>query len=1769
MPPEQGGPVSRRPNFVAPDGERSSLPAWTRYVLIGLLVAGVAAGAYVLLPRGEKATPSEFTLLPRMQDSSGIMPETTFTLTSTVDLDASAVKKSLSTEPSVELSVDKKDTGTFVIKPKEPLAGDTVLAVKIDQGPIANRTFSWAYQVKAPFQVISTFPGDKGTGVPLNSTIEIELNREGVVDPMNAISITPNIRVRAEVHRNRIVLIPLQSLAEKTIYTVVVKQGLAVSGSIDTLAEQKTFMFETGQQNNTGGYSNFYFDKTFWEFKPGNEPSFSANVYNVPTTNLPSTVYRFNSVDDFINAYRGTTAPDRAWSQFGRVHAYSGGGQKVFQGSLSVQEQQGVKFFSVPQKFDRGYYLLQMTVGSRKIDTWFQMTSLASYIAISPEKTLVSLRNLDGGAPVSGVTVALEGNSGLTDQNGVAMLPTPKEAIEDNTKGYPYADLPGLFAIARSSQGAVAIPFESRYGGFYKLTPSDKWWDYISVDKTMYAPTDTIQFWGLVKQRVGDDIRGSELKIQLTEPYWWGVSEKRAVYGEATAVVSDFNTVTGAITYKGLRPGLYQLSVRRGNEVIVSQNISVSSYIKPAYKLIVEPSSNAVFDNERISYHVKAQFYDGTPVAKLGITYESYNVATGGSGTVTLNAQGEGDFAIVARQASAYRYYPYYLSTTVRPTLAEEGEIATTTSVLVFGSAVRISLDQHMQENTTTVSGDVRRVVLEKVKRGASYWSQDSFLGDPVGGASVTVEKTEVFYDKQEIGKGYDPINKTTYPIYQYSTRKVPAGTDVLTADGKGAFTYSLQVDKGRQFELLFKVKDDQGRVESQQRYVANYDALGAYYDQGLYLQSSDPQKRLYALNDSITLDLQGVSGSSLPSGSKSFMFLKMLGGNIDSYVMSDAPVYQDTFKESYIPNLGVIGVWFNGDRYHDSFSVVVPFESSARGLTVNISKDKSQYRPGEQVKLSIDVSDRNGKGREAEVNVNVLDEAAYDLNPEERDIVNEVYRSIYSNVQTRSSHYTALQSGAEGGGCFLAGTQILLPSGTKSIEDIRLGDIVMTRRDAHSGELIPARVGLVGSHLVNGYLLINDTLKVTANHPLFVNGRWAQAGLIKEGDLLVDEQGNDVRVDSIEKVDGWVRTYNFEVLGEHTYFANGIYVHNAEKGGGESRSDFKDVATYLIVRTDRGGHGEATFKAPDNITNWKVMAQAVTKDLYVGKGIQSLAVTLPFFVDATINNTYLAGDNFIMRIRGTGASQGTKYTVQAPTLEKKSIAVDGNDSVQFDLGKLPVGTHTVTISGQSGSLRDSIKRNVKVIGSYLSRSATKYYDVTPSLENIEGTKDGFTELVFTSQERGKLYGSVRNFSWTYGSRFEDVAGRNMAAILLGRYFGESTDTLEPVLPYLNDGGGLAIFPYADSDLAMSAKYADLMQGELNDIPKNALKTYFESTLTDKKADLEREAIALYGLAALREPVLVSLQNMKDQKDLTLMDHIYVALGLNAVGAKEEARAYWDQHLKSNISSKGSQLFVTKLSDEQNKIATALLANLAAGLQVPEAPALGSYALENRPKETLANLELLSYLKNALVHLRGGDVKFSFTTLRKNETITLHNDESYRLVLADDELKTLRIKNVDGKVGLVSHYDTPTSPQDIAKDSSIHVARSYSVNGKATTTFTDGDMVKVTLTPSYDGGAFKGGYQITDYLPSGLRPVTKYNAVRLSAPYDCVIWPSVVYDQRVSFYDWNPRFAKCSSVHYYARVISKGTYRAEPAIIQSVKDLQSINFSGPSSVTIQ
>ncbi len=159
--------------------------------------------------------------------------------------------------------------------------------------------------------------------------------------------------------------------------------------------------------------------------------------------------------------------------------------------------------------------------------------------------------------------------------------------------------------------------------------------------------------------------------------------------------------------------------------------------------------------------------------------------------------------------------------------------------------------------------------------------------------------------------------------------------------------------------------------------------------------------------------------------------------------------------------------------------------------------------------------------------------------------------RDVMSAAKNFAKKPCATTTGAKS--CFVAGTHVLLADGaSKLIEDIAIGDEVIAADpetgETHAREVVDTYV----SEEVETWNVSTSAGSVTstAEHPFYVQGRgWVPVRDLTSGDILVEADGSELKVESVSPTGGTATVYNFQVEGLHNYHVKAgeswVRVHN------------------------------------------------------------------------------------------------------------------------------------------------------------------------------------------------------------------------------------------------------------------------------------------------------------------------------------------------------------------------------------------------------------------------------------------------------------------------------------------------------------------------------------------------------------------------------------------------------------------------------------------------
>jgi len=148
--------------------------------------------------------------------------------------------------------------------------------------------------------------------------------------------------------------------------------------------------------------------------------------------------------------------------------------------------------------------------------------------------------------------------------------------------------------------------------------------------------------------------------------------------------------------------------------------------------------------------------------------------------------------------------------------------------------------------------------------------------------------------------------------------------------------------------------------------------------------------------------------------------------------------------------------------------------------------------------------------------------------------------------------------------GCFAAGTEItLIDNSVIAIEKIKEGQVILTYNE-QTGNREPGVVKALFTPIKNNLVLLSLSngvrIKCTTEHPIWaINKGWSSIDPLNSkklhdidslqlmaGDILTNKEGKEVVLESVEILSESLQdVYNLGIEGNHTYYANGILVHN------------------------------------------------------------------------------------------------------------------------------------------------------------------------------------------------------------------------------------------------------------------------------------------------------------------------------------------------------------------------------------------------------------------------------------------------------------------------------------------------------------------------------------------------------------------------------------------------------------------------------------------------
>jgi hypothetical protein len=709
------------------------------------------------------------------------------------------------------------------------------------------------------------------------------------------------------------------------------------------------------------------------------------------------------------------------------------------------------------------------------------------------------------------------------------------------------------------------------------------------------------------------------------------------------------------------------------------------------------------------------------------------------------------------------------------------------------------------------------------------------------------------------------------------------------------------------------------------------------------------------------------------------------------------------------------------------------------------------------------------------------------------------------------------------------------------------------------------------------------------------------QTVVTKNETPVTDASVNLVMVDAALEAIGGVRTPSVLTSVHEAISHQVYYVYTSHKpiipdtsaaemgGGGGDRELFKDTAAFYQAQTNSSGVAEFNFDLPDNITTWLVYTQAISNNLDAGQSDSSLIATKDFFVTSRFPNNILVDDSSYVSVNSFGVvlddnsfiDYDVLFNDNGREIEKQEGKERAFIEKDFKIPELSEGIYDVIVRGDYSDKQDGIRLPIEVLRSRIKQEYSVKHHVSEGERIANLITDDYLEdepviLVVSDQGKGKFFYTLTNYCYrSVSNRLErKIVSKRSDILLRDKFDFEDCHFSEPRFSkFQGVDGGLSQVIWGGSHLDTSLWSVIVAPDEFN---REKLIEYFsDKYLNNQGSNLQKIqagwALSLLGESKLRElKGLVAVVASFDEK-------VNLGLALAQLGDKEMARELYLDILADYAYELTPYIRIDSKQDRGAKYEDFVVETskvLLLGELVDNKYNDGMYEYIDDYRGNLENylidLSEIEYIDTAIANLPDSDTVYSMTTSTGSVSETLNRGKSKWYELSADDVKNYNFNLESGKADLLAKYmiglDTLRTKQ---KDNRLSINRTITKakpNGKS---IKPGDIVKITLELTLDlDNAPKGSYQVKDSIPSGLTYLSNPGSFGITRSS----YPRKVLGNTITFNTYNSDYifkGNRHSITYYAKASAVGTFKAEPAVFQSLNELTVFSMTDDGTVVIE
>ena len=914
------------------------------------------------------------------------------------DINKESVQKSLYIEPALDYTIEKtSNKNEYKLKFKQNIPDNTIVKLQYVKNQITEN--SWAYQTSNKLSVSKTYPANNEDQVSKNSIIEIEFSYASVENLQDYVTISPKTEGTWE-HLGKIWrFTPKAELKEETKYTITINKGITAEG--ETLENEYIFNFIVNESDN--GVSSYDYDSISIDGINTYKSDERVNIYytknyETKTEIAKIEISKFNNTEDFIE-YVKTKNYQKAESQ----------GEYEFE--------QNKNYLQLRKTLQNGYYVasIKSSKGKEIFNCPIQINDLSAYALESERDVLVWVAS--GNDLAKGIKVEYQGKEQKTNEQGIAKF----ERVADGSSTIKYLTL-------GNTENKLVV-------GIYNYSLRNYPSAYLYTDRPLYKNTDTINIWGFVPRELFYDKIEDEFYIELND------EGKKKVEVSEDGNLNYKIELNNHVDYEYANITLYYKDTSIASRAVTIENYELQNY---TYETILD--KNYVYAGEDFEFDVKVNHITGLSVPNKSVVVKCgenvYKETTGEDGIAhfTINTDNY--------ETSDFTTEPRYLGIDIyNGDLQEYTDIEQFTSIYILNRSTYTKIEEP-EENKYKIT--LYKLASDKNTTNVEYNLAE--LYDGIYDTNVEISLKETTQRRYISGYTYNEYTKENEPEYEYDyTENTEKIKTITTQNGTFEFNANeLNFKKNTeelsyQYELEFTYKDTKGQKVVEEQYIYLGDiysdtTLGYYHDEWdlssdlLYEPGSKINYMYYytyrylltgktsenfSVGDTINLKLAESISSGVKDIKNEGKILKIvLQEEIKSTEIIENDEINYTFTDDDFPGCKITTAYFYNGRFYRMPIYYFDFDEESRKIDIEISADKTEYKPGDKVTLTIKTTN-NGTPIKSFVNISVVNEAIFNSMGDETNLLETIYEDKAYPIYTYSTYgdYIGKEGGGGGGG--------------------------------------------------------------------------------------------------------------------------------------------------------------------------------------------------------------------------------------------------------------------------------------------------------------------------------------------------------------------------------------------------------------------------------------------------------------------------------------------------------------------------------------------------------------------------------------------------------------------------------------------------------------------------------------------------------------------------------------------------------------------------------